>query len=129
MTNSDILKRVREIVARDDRFHRDAYIFVLSALEHTARSLPKRRHLTGQELSRGIADFAREQFGYMARLVLEKWGIARTIDFGTIVYLMIDEGLLSKTEEDRLEDFADVFDFRREFAWDRLRRTSLPERF
>ena len=129
MTNTDVIKKIEDIVAKDNRYHRDAFVFVLSALEHTVRTLPKRRHLTGQEFSRGIADFAREQFGFMSQLVLEKWGITGTIDFGEIVYLMIGEGLMSKTEDDRLEDFADVYDFCSEFSWENIRRTSLPERF
>ena len=56
-----------EIIARDPRYHRDAYLFVREALDHTQKSankeesvrltrLPaeKEKHVTGQQLLAGI---------------------------------------------------------------------------
>ena len=47
----------------------------------------------------------------MARLVLADWGIRSTGDFGEIVWNFIKIGTMSKSPNDRREDFDDVFDF------------------
>ena len=129
MTNIDLLTRITRLAETDQRYKREAYLFILAALEYTVSQLPQTRHLTGQELSRGIAEYARVQYGYMARLVLERWGLKTTLDFGEIVYLLIREGLMSKTEEDTKEDFEGVYDFDSEFAWEQAKPTRFPERF
>jgi uncharacterized repeat protein (TIGR04138 family) len=85
--------------------------------------------MNGAELAWGIAEYAREHFGYMARDVLEHWKIRNTLDYGEIVYLLIKEGIMSKTDGDRKEDFADVYDFDTEFTWERSKPDSFPERF
>ncbi len=99
------------ISARAGRFHPRAYLFVLAALEFRQQRLPARRHLTGAELSHACRELALEQYGLMARTVLEHWGIATTADIGAIVYALIDAGLLIRQPEDRIEDFADVYAF------------------
>ena len=107
----DTSRKLEELAARNPRYPPEAYLFVLAALEHTLQSLGERRHLTGQELSEGIRVFALEQYGLMARTVLENWGCRTTDDFGNLVYDMIGAGIMSKTPEDRLEDFHSVYDF------------------
>lgn len=69
------------------------------------------RHLTGQQLCEAIRLFALEQYGYMAKCVLNSWGVFTTGDFGEIVFNLIRIGQMRKTKEDRREDFDDVFDF------------------
>ncbi|MBD3161043.1 MAG: hypothetical protein GF346_02630, partial [Candidatus Eisenbacteria bacterium] len=56
-----------------------------------------------------------EEFGPTAKLVLNHWGIESTQDVGRLVFLMVEHELLSKTEEDRIDDFRDLFDFKTEF--------------
>lgn len=74
------------------------------------------RHLTGQELCEALRQYALQQYGYMAKSVLEQWGITQTNDFGSIVYNMIDIGLMRKSPEDRREHFDDVYDFQEVFV-------------
>jgi len=69
------------------------------------------RHLTGQQLCEAIRRYALEQYGYMAKCVLNSWGIQKTGDFGEIVFSLIRIGHMRKTDTDRREDFDDVFDF------------------
>jgi uncharacterized repeat protein (TIGR04138 family) len=69
------------------------------------------RHLTGQQLCEAIRLYALEQYGYMAKCVLNSWGVNTTGDFGEIVFNLIGIGQMRKTKEDRREDFDDVFDF------------------
>ena len=47
----------------------------------------------------------------MAKLVLASWGIHSTSDFGEIVYNLIRIGKMSKSDDDRREDFDNVYDF------------------
>jgi uncharacterized repeat protein (TIGR04138 family) len=96
---------------RDGRYHERGYLFVLAALEFAQGRLPARRHLSGGELTWACRDFALEQFGLLAPSVLEYWGIATTEDFGRIVFLLIDVGLLARQDSDRIEDFDRVYDF------------------
>ena len=74
------------------------------------------RHVTGQQLCHGLRDFAIDQYGLLARAVLARWNIHRSDDFGHIVYAMVNAELLRTTEGDRLEDFADVFEFEDAFT-------------
>jgi len=87
----------------------------MGALDLTLRKLEKPRHISGRELLEGIKKLAEEEFGPMAKIVFEHWGIKNTEDFGHIVFNLVEAGIMSKTEEDSIEDFKDVFDFTKEF--------------
>lgn len=103
------------ILEHDRRYSRQAYCFVMDALNYITSRMSDRRHITGQELSRGIRDYAVQQFGIATRLVLEQWGIVKTRQIGDIVFNLIDGGLMRKTDEDSIDDFNEVFDFETEF--------------
>lgn len=109
-----------EILARDTRYHADAYQFVSEALDYTVKKLEKPtsgpgRHVRGAELIEGLRQYAIEQFGPMAKTVLNYWGVYRCEDIGEIVFNMVDAGILGKTDQDRKEDFAGGYDFDRAF--------------
>ena len=106
----------RELEKRDGRYHERAYLFVLDALEYAQGRLPARRHLSGGELAWACRDFALEQFGLLAPTVLAHWGVAATQDFGRIVFMLIDVGLLARQDSDRIEDFDQVYDFAEAFG-------------
>ncbi len=109
-----------QIQAKDPRYHRDAYLFVREALDHTQKAITKDtrrvRHVTGQELLAGIREFALAQFGPMTRTVLEEWGVRRCEDFGEIVFNMVEVGWLAKTERDSRADFQDGYEFEEAFV-------------
>ena len=111
----DFDSALEAVVARDPRYQRDAYHFVREALDHTQGMYAKNGHVKGQELLEGIRDFALKQYGPMALLVLEEWGIRRCEDFGEIVFNLIDAQVLKKTGHDRREDFAGGYDFAEAF--------------
>ena len=100
-----------EIRRRDGKYNERAYVFVLAALEYAQTKLPARRHLTGVELTWACRDFALEQFGMLAATVLTHWGIHTTEDFGQIVFILIEVGLLARQPSDKPEDFDRVYDF------------------
>jgi uncharacterized repeat protein (TIGR04138 family) len=107
---------LQKIGAQDGRFHERAYLFVLAALEYAQGRLPARRHLSGAELAWACRDFALEHFGLLAPTVLGFWGVRRTEDFGTIVFSLIDAGLLARQPTDKIEDFGRVYEFGEAFV-------------
>jgi uncharacterized repeat protein (TIGR04138 family) len=111
----EVFERIR---ALDGRYHEQAYLFVLASLEFCQSRRPVRGHITGSELAWACRDFALEQFGLTSRTVLGHWGVHQTEDFGRIVYVLIDVGLLTSQPEDRIEDFGAVYDFTQAFEGD-----------
>jgi uncharacterized repeat protein (TIGR04138 family) len=108
----EILDQLQE---RNPRFHAKAYFFVLAALHSVIQKLDEPRHISGRELAEGVRGLALERFGPIARTVLEHWGIHTSEDVGLVVFALVDQGVLVKQPEDRLEDFAGVFDFEEAF--------------
>lgn len=90
----DYAKTIEGIRKADHRYAREAYDFVMEALEHTQVKLEKRRHVSGQELLEGIREYGIQQFGALTRTVFEHWGVRRTGDFGEIVFNLVNTGLL-----------------------------------
>lgn len=103
----DFLVRLDRIIQTDTRYNRHSYFFVMTALSRTIGQSPKARHISGRELLQGIRREARDQFGPMAGTVFCAWGLKDSLDFGRVVFNMVHEGILSKTDSDRLEDFHD----------------------
>ncbi|MCX5800691.1 MAG: hypothetical protein NTX17_04820 [Candidatus Eisenbacteria bacterium] len=114
--DSDFYERVERIVEKDPRYKVAAYAFVMLALNYTLSKLDKPRHVTGRELLAGIREFSLTQYGPMTKTVFDYWGIRATRDFGEIVFNLVENKLLGKTEEDRVEDFENVYDFEEEFV-------------
>ena len=108
----EVLDRLRE---RNPRYHETAYLFVLSALHHVLERLTEPRHITGRELAEGARDLALNRYGPMARTVLEHWGIEATADLGSIVFALVECGILIKQDEDSPRDFEALFDFEETF--------------
>lgn len=109
----------RFVLPKDARYKIAAYLFLYEALAYTQKKLgrdnpalkPAERHLTGQELLEGIRGYAHQSFGPLAPVVFRSWGVNSTADFGEIVFNLVENDLLGKTEEDKREDFAEGFDF------------------
>ncbi len=137
---SNTLRSIHQLIEDDPRFKFDAYVFIFEALRYghdilgmgtvfpstkSTRGKKKKssakpagdeapseeKHLTGQELCEACRQLALEQYGYMAKTVLNSWGVQTTDDWGEIVFNLIRIGEFSKTEHDRREDFANVYPF------------------
>ena len=107
--------RLEEIIKKDTRYKLDAYEFVLKALWYTQENLKRKGHVTANELLAGIREFGLEQYGPMTRTVFGHWGVETTQDFGEIVFNMVENGLLGKTETDSRKDFKDIYNFEEAF--------------
>jgi uncharacterized repeat protein (TIGR04138 family) len=122
---------IAQLLEEDQRYPLEAYIFIFEALHYAqnvlelgadspGEPLPPsadeeerevQHHVTGQQLCEAVRQFALEQYGYMAKLVLNNWGLRSTGDFGEIVFNLIRIGKMRKTPQDRREDFDDVYEF------------------
>jgi uncharacterized repeat protein (TIGR04138 family) len=129
---------IAQLLQEDKRYTFDAYLFIFEALQYAQDVLhmgaeapseqpqrpagaqaetrvserePGERHVTGQELCEAIRRYALEQYGYMAKTVLNSWGLRKTGDFGEIVFNLIRVGQMRKTPADTRVDFDDLYDF------------------
>lgn len=120
--------QLEELADHDPRYAYEAYEFLFEALAHTQIMLgrvPEEHdeedeeddlevqpsyHVSGPELLEGVRDLALKQFGMLARTVFRMWGINKTKDIGNIVFNLIEAGLMSRTDQDNLDDFDNVYD-------------------
>jgi len=133
---SEAPQPIFQLLREDPRYTLEGYEFVRDALAYAQEMLEMgqpqpaemplegeeeegrsevEHHLTGQQLCEAIRQYALEQYGYMAKVVLNNWGLKTTSDFGEIVYNLIRIGLMKKSLHDRREDFDDVYDFEKAF--------------
>jgi uncharacterized repeat protein (TIGR04138 family) len=110
-----------DLARSDHRYAPEAYEFICETVTYTQERLGKLvdidddeaevdRHVCGEELLRGGCELAVREFGLMATLVFQRWGILNTDDFGEIVFRLIRAGRLSQSEDDDPSDFHDNFD-------------------
>jgi uncharacterized repeat protein (TIGR04138 family) len=118
-----------QLLEEDRRYALEAYVFLYEALQYAQEVLGMgaegqtepaaedqqpagpERHVSGQELCEAIRHYALQQYGYMAKTVLNSWGIRATSDFGEIVFNLIRVGQMRKTPADALVDFDNIYDF------------------
>ena len=119
----DFERTLEQIVDEVGVYSMDAFRFVQEGLSFAVQQVhgpegrdPQTgRHISGQQLCEGLREYALARWGLMAGAVLERWGISSTMDFGRIVFVMIEHSMLQKTNDDTIEDFRNVYDFRNAF--------------
>jgi uncharacterized repeat protein (TIGR04138 family) len=109
------------LLEEDPRYRLEAYLFVYNALGYAQNVLKmgpgaeekpsKEHHLTGQQLCEAIRRYALQQYGYLAKVVLNSWGLYSTSDFGEVVYNLIRVGVMRKSAHDKRTDFDDQYEF------------------
>lgn len=107
----DFYRKVEKIVSHDGRYKPDAYEFVMQGLWFTQKKLKRDGHVSSRELLEGLREFSLDKYGPMVKTVFKHWGISKTDDFGEIVFNMVENGLLRKTDNDSREGFRNVFNF------------------
>ena len=128
MQKTNFKEALEELLEKDARYDEHAYYFIREALDYTIKMYDKPtegtgRHVSGNELLQGIRRFTLEQFGPMSFTVLKKWGVHSTTDFGHIVFNLVRSGILGKTDDDTIEDFAEGYDFE-----DAFRKPFMPSK-
>jgi uncharacterized repeat protein (TIGR04138 family) len=114
--------QLRQLALRDGRYSPEAFHFLFESLEHAVRLAGKEgaqgseRHVTGQELLAGLREHALESFGPLAAHVWRSWGMKSSLDWGRIVFLLVDQELLRRKDSDTLADFEQGFDYDEAFV-------------
>ena len=115
-------KSLQEVVDAVGVYPQDAFLFVQQGLTFTVEKIhgnvtdpEASHHVGGRELCQGLHELALQQWGFLARTVLARWNITSTLDFGRIVFALVQHRHLQKTDDDNLEDFRNVYDFRAAF--------------
>lgn len=116
MSRRDFQRVIEAILKDDKRYAVGAYVFVRMALDYTVKNHKKSdgekgSHVSAAELLEGCRVFALETFGPMAAVLFKEWGVRECSDIGQIVFNMIKVGEMSKTDEDKIEDFSVGYDF------------------
>jgi uncharacterized repeat protein (TIGR04138 family) len=116
-------RSMEEVIREDGRYPPEAFAFLHEGLGRAVKSVHGasappggQQHVSGRELCEGLRELAVERWGMLAPVVLRRWNIKGTIDFGNMVYLLIRHNFMRKTEEDSIEDFRDVYDFETAFG-------------
>jgi uncharacterized repeat protein (TIGR04138 family) len=112
----ELLQTIQDLAGRRGVFRPEAYFFVLEALESAVAERPEPGHVTGEDLLEGVRRLGEERYGVMAPDVFRAWGIRGTLDFGRVVFHLVEAELLHKRESDSLRDFIDKFDFESAFS-------------
>ncbi len=116
MKKVNFTEALEQILRDDPRYDFQAYVFIREALDFTIKMLSKPvegpgRHVSGAELLEGIRQYALQEFGPITKTVLNRWGITKCVDFGDLVFNLVEKGVLGKTDQDRKEDFSGGYDF------------------
>ena len=111
---------VKKIRLTETRFSLPAYEFVRRSLDHALQRLgrtdqKKPAHVRGEELLESFRALALQEFGPMAKTVLNDWGISTCTEVGEIVFRLVQHGILGKSETDKIDDFQEIYTFREAF--------------
>ncbi|MBN1869735.1 MAG: hypothetical protein JW847_04065 [Candidatus Omnitrophica bacterium] len=106
---------LENIYEKDCRYREDAYVFVMEALAYTQKKFKRPKHVRGEEMLQGMRELLLDKFGPMTMSVLRHWGIKNTEDFGNIVFNLVENQVLSKTEDDNIEEFRNGYNFEEVF--------------
>ncbi len=104
-------------LAQDSHYSPEAFRFLFEALEHALvvsgkeQAKGTERHITGQQLLEGMRQYARQIFGPLGAQIWRAWGVRTGMDWGRIVFLLVEAGMLNRQDSDSPSDFADGFDF------------------
>ena len=112
---------VEKAIAKDTRYGREAYVFLLEVLEFAMKRRQKSKkelvsHVSVAELLEYFRLHALKEFGPMVLTVLSYWGINASEDVGNMVFALVDAKFLTKTEEDTMEAFRVGFSFEEAFS-------------
>lgn len=72
--------------------------------------------MTGQQVLEGMRNHALELFGPLAGQVWRSWGVNETMDWGRIVFVLVEAGMLNRQDTDSIDDFRSDLDFEQAFV-------------
>lgn len=109
-----------EAAKRDDRYPVAAFCYVAKCLKRLLASSEGKGgnhpHVSGKDICLALKQSFLDDFGTLARGILEQWNLKETNDFGNIIYDLIDVKLLTTSPQDSRSDFVDVYLFKDAFT-------------
>ena len=116
MQKTDFHDAVEQVLTNEPRYSGDSYYFLqevlLKAVEIQRKETGgENKHVTGGDLLEAFRDRALDQFGPMAMMVLQEWGLSKSEDVGDMVFNLIEAGAFGKSEDDKREDFINRYKF------------------
>jgi uncharacterized repeat protein (TIGR04138 family) len=120
MAHLSMDQAIAKLREQNPRYAPAGYHFIRRSLDHSLRKLKRGEadgpaHVSGKELLEGFRDLALEEYGPLTKTVLEDWGIVKCSDVGEIVFQLVSLGVLGKSENDKLDDFAELWSFAEAF--------------
>ena len=111
---------IAKLREENPKFSAAAYHFIRRSLDHSLRKLKRQdadrpAHVSGKELLVGFRDLALEEYGPLAKTVLEDWGITKCSEVGEVVFQLVRMGVLGKNDNDVIEDFEELWSFAEAF--------------
>jgi len=94
-----------EKLMRKTRYNPQGYGLVLAAVEDAIERSGVRGHISGRELLESVVRLLVQKHGLLASLVLTRWGVTSSEDIGRMVFDLVEAGLLTKRDEDSIQDF------------------------
>src|SRR5437588_6824899 len=90
-------KSLNDVIAELAIYPPQAFEFVQQGLSYTVSLIhgqiadpSANRHVSGPQLCQGLREYGFRQWGLMAGAVLRRWNITSTMDFGRIVFAMVE---------------------------------------
>lgn len=113
MSSETLDAKLRQIASSDAALTFEAYKFVSEAVSHAIhkhRTPSGVRHVGASEIMEASAELAFSSYGLVGNEVLRGWGLKSPVDFGRVVFNLIEHRVLSRSEDDNPEDFELEFD-------------------
>ena len=112
MENSEVIRTIRGMLDKDRRYSFEAYRYLVDRLlgDKVVGSHVKTKDLLKKFKETGIKDF-----GPLAGMVFEDWGLRSTEDIGNVLRNLVDHRFIYMNANDDFGDFRDGYDFREAF--------------
>ena len=114
------LHDIRKFCQKNHDYPPDAYNFLVESfnitLDRIKQEVDADQDISAAFLLEGIKRYALEQYGALAFHVLSEWNIHTTMDFGKMVFNLVQIGWFGKSDDDSIKDFDDVFSFEDAFV-------------
>lgn len=128
--NMDVDDKLLEVIETCGYSH-DAVFHVCQAINHATTCIHGERkpdgHVTAKEICKAVCELAEANYGYQAYDELTQLRLLRGEDVGSIVYALIDGGLATQRDSDRIDDFNGIdmkslLMYQPESVWSTMRR-------